>query len=195
MKKRNLILALTIVLVAVAIMAWYTTASKPRENKVTAGVEDIKIHDFTGTDWEGEKSFAPIEDLDPGDSFKCYDKMVYIENIGSKEVLVRVKLNPLFTGVKFPTKADYDLVRYPLLNNGWVLHTDGYYYYPKVLTPTGISPTGMTPFLINKICFDGEKMNNDYKGAGFTLTVEAESIEASNGAPTDKGWLFDPLYQ
>lgn len=36
-------------------------------------------------------------------------------------------------------------------------------------------------------------MDNQYQGKKFTITVKADAIQATNGAPTAEGWLFDPL--
>ena len=47
-------------------------------------------------------------------------------------------------------------------------------------------------FFIDKVKFKGAEMDNDYQGAGFTLTVEAEAIQATNGAINDQ-WGVDPI--
>lgn len=41
------------------------------------------------------------------------------------------------------------------------------------------------------ICFDGRGMGNEYQGAPFTITINAEAIQVTNGAALDE-WEVDP---
>ena len=188
MKKRNLVLGSIVVLVALLIvggtMAWFTAEADPVTNTFTAGTVEIVLHDDFPTDG--------IENVNPGDK---YDKIVYVENTGSKAIYVRVKLTPAWTKGEssLPLQVgSVDMATFPLLNNGWVLHTDGWYYYTEPLAGAVVDvANAVTTHLIEKVKFAGAAMTNDYQGATFTLKVEAEAIQASNGAALDQ-WGVDP---
>lgn len=124
-------------------------------------------------------AYCEATNVNPGD---CYNKIVFVENEGTKRMFVRVKLTPEFPNM---VNGDLNLVDFPILN-GWVLHTDGYYYYPHEL-----APGADTPNLIKKVCFDGPGMGNEYQGQKFTLTVESEAIQVTNGAALAE-WGVNP---
>ena len=196
MNKKNLLIGSALVLAALLVvggtMAWFTAAVGPVTNRFTAGTVEIKLHDVGGYDDDkNEVPFTPngIPNVNPGDE---YLKIVYVENTGSKAVYVRVYLTPAWTdpeGASLPLKAgdpSVPMATFPLLDNGWFLHTDGYYYYKDP-----VAPGASTAYLIDGVEFAGAAMTNDYQGATFTLKVEAEAIQASNGAALDQ-WEVDP---
>ncbi len=85
MKKKLILLttfALVALLVAGGTMAWFTANDKAT-NFFKVGTVKIKVID------EFEESDA--QNVNPG---QCIDKKVKIKNIGSKDVYVRVRLNP-----------------------------------------------------------------------------------------------------
>lgn len=174
MKKRNIMLGsavlLAVLLVVGGTMAWFTATAEPVVNSFKAGTVAIKINDTFNTEL--------AQNVNPGDK---YDKVVSVTNEGSKRAYIRVKLTPLFSG-----QQDTSVVTYPTLAN-WVLHTDGWYYYKNI-----VLPQADTSNLIEKVLFAGAAMGNGYQGATFTLTVEAEAIQATNGAINDQ-WGVDPV--
>ena len=174
MKKRNIILlssiALAVLLIAGGTLAWFTSEADPITNLFTAGTVEIELID----EFEAEEA----TNVNPGDT---YDKVVRVDNEGTKAIFVRVKLTP-----EFEDGLSVDVVDFPILN-GWILHTDGWYYYPAV-----IEAGDSTPNIIEEVIFAGAGMGNDYQGKAFTLEVEAEGIQASNGAALDL-WGIDPL--
>lgn len=173
MKKRSIMLGsavfLAVLLVVGGTMAWFTATADPVVNSFTAGTVDIEINDTFNTEL--------AQNVNPGD---VYSKEVSVTNTGSKRAYIRVNLTPLFSG-----QQDISVVTYPILTD-WVLHTDGYYYY-KNIVEAGASTTN----IINEVLFAGAAMNNTYQGATFTLTVNAEAIQATNGAISDQ-WLVTP---
>jgi predicted ribosomally synthesized peptide with SipW-like signal peptide len=184
MKKRNLMLGsaimLAVLLVAGGTLAWFTDTVDPVINSFTAGTVDIELHDVVYNEQEELVPFEAITNVNPGDT---EEKIVYVENVGSKRAFVRVKLTPEFVGME---EADYELVDYPILN-GWILHTDGWYYYPYE-----VAAGASTPNIIEEVIFAGANMGNEYQGVEFTLTVEAEAIQVTNGAALSE-WGVDPL--
>jgi len=190
MKKRNLVLGSIVVLAALLIvggtMAWFTAEADPVTNTFTAGTVEIELHDVQMV--EGAEVDFPtegIENVNPGDE---YEKIVYVENTGSKAVYVRVKLSPEWSGdlpnVVTIADEDYVMADFPILD-GWEYY-EGWYYYTSP-----VAAGESTAHLIEEVIFAGAEMTNDYQGATFTLKVEAEAIQASNGAALDQ-WGVDP---
>lgn len=175
MKKRSLMLGSAVVLAVLLVvggtMAWFTAESDPVTNTFLAGTVEINLVDDFNEEEAGN--------VNPGDS---YDKVVYVQNIGTKAAFIRVQLTPAFDD---PQLAIEGIVEYPILN-GWVEH-DGWYYYPLE-----VDPEGQTLNLIEEVSFAGAEMGNEYQGATFTLTVVAEAIQVTNGAAEDL-WGVDPL--
>ena len=68
-----------------------------------------------------------------------------------------------------------------------LFRSDGWYYFPFI-----VQPGDVTDNLIEFVEFAGQAMGNEYQGATFTLTVEAEAIQVTNGAALDE-WGVDPL--
>ena len=194
MNRKNLLIGSALVLAALLVvggtMAWFTAAAEPVTNTFIAGTVEIELHDEDG---QGAV-FSPngITNVNPGDE---YGKVVYVENTGSKAVYVRVKLSPAWTKRTAPLPLQVegvDMATFPIVGTDWVLHTDGYYYYKNPLAGAAAGePNPVTTHLIEKVKFAGAAMTNDYQGATFTLKVEAEAIQASNGAALDQ-WEVDP---
>lgn len=190
MKKRNMMLVsvaiLSVLLVVGGTMAWFTATSPEVVNTFNAGTLKIQLNDKT-KGLEGALVDFPVNgfvNVNPGDK---YDKIVSVTNTGSKRAFIRVKLTPEFTG-EFDEgfTPDLNLVTYPILN-GWILHADGWYYYPQEVVANAT-----TLNLIEEVKFAGAGMGNEYQGATFTLKVKAEAIQVTNGAALAE-WGVDPL--
>ena len=199
MNRKNLLIGSALVLAALLVvggtMAWFTAGAGPVTNTFTAGTVEIKLHDVGGYDPEQNEVQFPgngISNVNPGDE---YLKIVYVENTGSKAIYVRVKLTPEWTkgtGSLPLQVGGVDMATFPIVGTDWVLHTDGYYYYKNPLAGGAAGESNaVTTHLIEKVIFAGAAMTNDYQGATFTLKVEAEAIQASNGAALDQ-WGVDP---
>ncbi len=181
MKKRNLVLGSVVVLAALLVvggtMAWFTAESDPVENKFTAGKVEIELHDDFPEDG--------ISNVNPGDE---HSKVVYVENTGTIPIYVRVELTPEWKDAEGQdlglTVSGADMATFPILE-GWELH-EGWYYYTSP-----VAAGASTSNLIEEVIFAGAAMTNDYQGATFTLKVEAEAIQATNGA-ADGEWGINP---
>ena len=172
MKKRTLMIGSVILLVVLLIgggtFAWFTYTTKPVVNNFQAGT--LKYSVFECFDESKAKN------VNPGD---CFDKWVWFKNTGTKKMFIRVKVTPEFEGglpvdgvVKFNIPSPWKF-------------KDGYFYYPYAILP------GYCVQLLDKVCFDGPNMTNEYQGKKFTLTIMSEAIQSTNGAPTAL-WGFDP---
>ena len=197
MNKKNLLIGSALVLAALLVvggtMAWFTAAADPVTNTFKAGTVEIELHDVQMGDNEEETTFptAGISNVNPGDE---YDKIVYVENTGSKAIYVRVKLTPAWTKGEgsLPLQVEeVDMATFPIVGTDWVLHTDGWYYYTEPLAGAVVDvANAVTTHLIEKVKFAGAAMTNDYQGATFTLKVEAEAVQASHEAYKDE-WGSD----
>ncbi|OLS02179.1 TasA family protein [Tissierella creatinophila] len=178
MKNKKIMLGsaimLAVLLVAGGTMAWFTAQSDPVSNNFKAGTLKIELTDIFVA--------ADAQNVNPGDQF---NKEVSIKNTGTKRAMVRIKKD-----FKFDGNQNIGVVNYALGEN-WILNNDGYYYYTKVLQPN--ESTTML-FKDKKIKFDGAAMDNSYQGAKLNITIKAEAIQATNNAPTESGWKYDPLY-
>jgi predicted ribosomally synthesized peptide with SipW-like signal peptide len=175
MRKKIAIIMTTILVGLLAIggtMAWFTAESKEVTNTFKAGTVDIKLVDI----FNGRRA----QNVNPGD---CYYKKVYVKNTGTKNAYIRVKLNAEFN----PELPVEGVVTY--LVDGW--ETDwvkigDWYYYKHIVTTRD-----KTNYLIDGVRFEGKKMDNEYQGATFTITVKAEAIQASHDAIKEE-WGIDP---
>lgn len=64
------------------------------------------------------------------------------------------------------------------------LKGDGYYYYNQKLAPNSTE----TSNLLKSVTFISDENDNYYKNLTFDVKLEAESVQASNGAAGDLGW-------
>jgi len=170
MNKKNLLIGSALVLAALLVvggtMAWFTAAAEPVTNTFTAGTVNIKLHDVQMDN--GEELLFPengIGNVNPGDE---YEKIVYVENTGTKAVYVRVKLTPAWTKGEssLPLQVGgVNMATFPIVDDRWVPDGDWYYFKDP------LAPGHSTGYLINKVEFAGVAMTNDYQGATFTLTV------------------------
>jgi predicted ribosomally synthesized peptide with SipW-like signal peptide len=183
MKKRNLMLGsailLVVLLVAGGTFAWFTATTEEVTNSFTAGTLDIELID----------EFEGALNVNPGD---CYEKIVYVNNLGTKRAFVRIAKDMVFDN----PQLDLGVVTYEL-GEGWVEH-DGYFYYTEELAAKDGNTIDRTTdlFAMNEnetqICFLGAEMGNDYQGAKLDINIKAEAIQVTNGAAADE-WGIDPL--
>lgn len=188
MKKRSIMISsallLAVLLVVGGTMAWFTATSEAVENKFTAGTVAIEL-------WENGSASTGMTkgNVNPGD---CFDKVVTVKNTGSKKAMVRVHESTVINGFTPSTEGqtpNIDIVDFTVNENWEYDASTQHFYYKNVLEPDCMTE----PILDSQICFDGATMGNEYQGATFTITLEADAIQASNGAPTAEGWKFDPL--
>lgn len=191
MKKRSMFLmsfALLLLLVVGGTMAWFTAESGEVVNTFKAGTVEIELHD----DFSQEEG-KDVLNVNPGDA---YDKIVYVENTGTKRAYIRVQLTPEWTlveGKNFPEELTSSTLTPAILSelgDNWIQIGD-WYYYKEILNPVAEGDKDATSNLITEVKFDGPSMTSEYQGATFKLKVKAEAIQASNDAIKDE-WKIDP---
>lgn len=132
MKKKILSICLVAVIAVMAIAGAslaYFTAEDSAENVFTVGTVAI---DLTEPNWETTGK-VEAEDVYPGEPLA---KDPTVTNTGKNPCFVRISVSNLdqfaekFDGAMITYRTDY--VENALGEN-WVLHTDGYFYYTKVL--------------------------------------------------------------
>lgn len=174
MKKRKWMLGSTLILVLLLVvggtLAWFTATADPVVNEFTAGTVDLELIDI----------FDGAPNVNPGD---CYSKVIYVKNTGTKRAYIRIKADAVFDGGQSTDVLRYGITKPtnwgPInLLPGWT-EKDGYFYYNRMVHPGHYTQ----PLLkCNRICFDGPSMDNTYQGAKLDITINAEAIQATNGA-------------
>lgn len=180
MKKRRMILmtsmVLAVLLIAGGTFAWFTAKAEDVENDFKAGTVELDLKECFYD--------CGADNVNPGD---CFYKHVYIKNTGTKKARFRIKLDNQFEdGLPTDGVVKYDLYKGLLNYRYWKDGGDGYIYYRNTLRPGQYT---RPLFKNDKICFDGEAMNDDYQGKKFTMTIGAEAIQSSNGAPEEEWGL------
>ena len=206
MKKRNMVvmsmMLFVVLLIGGGTFAWFTAQAEPIVNEFQAGTMEIVLHE----------EFEPVVNLNPGD---CYQKVIYVENTGSKSAYIRILADAVWTprlgvpaselsddvigyGINGPY-WDWEWDWYPFYGHyefvdGWEFkEDDGYFYYTKVVPEGGYT----APLLsCNRICFNGPMMGNEYQGAQLDIIINAEAIQGTHNAVTEVwGVSFDPDMQ
>lgn len=80
------------------------------------------------------------------------------------------------------------------LGPGWVLGTDGYWYYTQSIpgTYSGATETMRRLIFSARVCLDGPSTGNIYQGQIFNLAAEFEAVQSSNSA-IDTVWPDNPF--
>lgn len=172
MKKKLTLVVTCIVLVAAMVIGGtlaYFTDTKSAENTFTVGNVEI---DLTEPKWTSTgKEDAP--EVYPGESLA---KDPTVENTGANPCFVRIKVENLDQfgdkgNITYRTAYVTDA-----LGANWVKHTDGYFYYSKVLNVNEktsalfdqvVMPTGLT----------GNETAKD-------IVVTAEAVQAQGAKPS-----------
>ena len=174
-KRKILLLASALVMVAVlgigGTLAYFT--DKDEEiNTFTVGNVDI---DLTEPGWDPELGGTGEEeakDVYPGEPLA---KDPTIENIGKNPCFVRISVSNLDQFVAEYGENAMIGLRYQYVDgyntNDWVLHTDGYYYYTKVLA----AGADTTP-VFDSIVIPTALTNGD--GTEFHIDVQAYAVQA-----------------
>lgn len=174
MKKKILALCLVLALAVTAIggaTLAYFTDTDDATNEFTVGNVEI---DLTEPKWD-EQGSKDAPEVYPGEPLA---KDPTVENIGKNPCFVRVSVSNLNQFVEkygedamITLRTDYEDGK---LGDGWVKHTDGYYYYTKPLVVKGTEGEAWNAGLVSKTdaLFDQIVMPTQ-----LTNNAEAEAIE------------------
>lgn len=175
--KRRITIAFILIAVAAVFstgtLAYFTAENKTR-NAVTSGKVDFTIHEKTS---EGKDFPSEGVRVMPGDTVS---KIVTVENTGNAPMYLRVKLTK---GVNDESLSAQDCLNIDINEKDWTLK-DGYYYYNRAV---GVGQT--TEALFTEVNFDGESMDNAYRGKVFDLDIDASAVQTANNGET----VFDAV--
>lgn len=178
-KRKILLLAALLAIVAILGVGGtlaYFTAEDAATNTFTVG--NVKI-DLTEPNWDASGS-ADAPEVYPGEALK---KDPTVTNTGANPCFVRVEVTGLDC-LKGDGDGDDMLIHVrtnyvvDALGEGWVLHTDGYYYYIKVL---GTSDTDkVTTPVFDSIVIPTaltNDMGTEHTG-NYDINVKAYAVQA-----------------
>lgn len=176
MKKK--ILALTIVVICLSIMAYGTLAYFSFEgtatNTIVAGHLKVELVELSERDGQ-QVPFEDVVGVMPGTDVS---KIVMVRNIGEYDAWVRISVATaieLAEGVQ--GDADVSLVSLDINTQDWTLQ-DGYYYYNKILEGGEV-----TSSLFTKVSFAAE-MGNMYQGSKTVIDIGAQAVQVANNGAT-----------
>lgn len=166
-KRKILALALTLCMAAILIVGGtlaYFTDTERKDNVFTVGNVDITL---TEPNWDGSGSVDAPEAY-PGEALA---KDPTVTNDGKNPCFVRIKVEGwevLGANNKITYRTDYVDNQ---LGANWVLHTDGCFYYNKVL-----AAGATTDALFDQIVIP-TSVTNGFNG-NYDLVVTAEAVQA-----------------
>lgn len=175
MKKKLLVAALAVILVVTAIAGAslaYLTDKDSETNVFTVGNVDI---DLTEPNWDATGE-AEAVDVYPGEPLA---KDPTVENVGKNPCFVRISVSALdqfaekYNGAMITYRTDYVD---GALGENWVLHTDGYFYYTKVLA---VGET--TDALFDQIVIPFDLTNSE---TTTDIVVNAYAVQAQGARPS-----------
>lgn len=176
MKKKILAITLCVAMLAIMLVSGtlaYFTDNDAKTNTFTVGNVDIKL---TEPKWK-ETGEAEAENAYPGEALA---KDPTVTNNGNNPCFVRIQITGLDQFVqKFGADAmikyrtDYVLDQ---LSADWTLHTDGYFYYNKVL-----AAGATTDALFDQIVMPVQLTNN---AEATGIVVTAYAVQAQGARPS-----------
>lgn len=180
-KRAALIAAIVccIAMVAAGSLAYFN-AQETAKNVITTGALKMALHDET-TDG---KPF-PEDGISGVVPATTVDKKVYVENVGSVDMYVRIALDKVITPAKgSQAELDFSNITLDIDSSKWT-EKDGYYYYNRAL-----KPGEKTEPLFTKVSF-GAELGNDYMDAKVVIDVDAQAVQSKNNTDSAldaKGW-------
>ena len=181
-KRKILLLAAALVMVAVLGIGGtlaYFTDDEHAKNTFTVGNVDI---DLDEPKWE-ETGKVEAEDVYPGEALA---KDPTITNVGANPCFVRVAvsgwdalINAGLSDCNIYYRTDYVDGK---LGDNWVLHTDGYFYYTKILAKDEV-----TDALFDQIVMPTDLVNEDIEldpQPVYNLDVYAYAVQAQGAKPS-----------
>lgn len=184
MKKKTMLIAALVICLAIAAtgtLAYYTAEGKAH-NVITSGGVNIEVVEKT-TGEDGTLVDFPkdgIKGVMPGSSVT---KIVRIDNKGSSEAWVRVKVDSKIVGADGKELSlvigenERPVIKYTVLE-GWIKGDDGYWYYNKP-----VAPGGQTAELFKSVDFDSA-MGNEYQNCTANIVISAQAVQTANNGET-----------
>lgn len=175
MKKKIFAIAFAAILAVTAITGAslaYLTDEEEATNVFTVGNVDIEL---TEPNWEATGK-AEAEDVYPGEPLA---KDPTVENVGKNPCFVRISVSALdqfaedYNGAMITYRTDYVE---GALGDDWALHTDGYFYYTKVLAVDEKTDALFDQIVIPFALENSEKTED--------IIVTAQAVQAQGARPS-----------
>jgi len=196
--KGKLLLSMMVVVLSVALIAggtgaWFTAETEAPTADFTAGTVQIEV--TPDEEFQKMPEGKYFDNVAPGD---CARVNYIVENIGSLDAMVRVKLYLAWLdGDEVDGTLDTRAVRIAPKTPGWVMvdppvadDGDIWLYYVDPLKGNydpdpedEAAVTGDSVGLTLVLGFDGESIDDNYQGKTFRIMAEFNAIQAANGAP------------
>lgn len=164
-------------------LAWFTDTDTVTNNFATQGEgtesnNGIKIHE----EFDSELAQKALPETK-------VNKDVKVENKASYPQLIRVNFEKNWENGEGLDIKNIELGFQNVTKTGeankWIEGTDGYYYFNGVVQPKGFTENLLDYVKLSK------NIDNNYKNKKYDVVVNAESIQASNGAVSD-AWKEAP---
>ena len=178
MKKKSIITMVAAIALVGAIGVGstlaYFTDNDAASNVVTMGHVDITLTEESEGEHKGEEIKGGLEfsNIVPGDVLSKEPVITVADDSENCYLRAKVVVEGLDTTHVADLFADSNIN----IQNGWVLNSDGYYYYQSVVeagTPVSLFTTVTIPTAWGNEAADEE----------FTIAITAEAIQADNFTP------------
>lgn len=160
---------LSLGLIAGGTLAWFTGEAK---TDATFKAGTVKIGILQNEQDVNNKSLELIKNWNPGDS---NDFDYVIPNLGTKRAYVRVEITDMHWDNAELANSNVDFVA----DSNWIKAThDGhtYYYYKNIVAPDAEANLRLN------VKLHGPNTGNEYQGKTYSVKINANAIQASNGA-------------
>lgn len=177
MKKKILVCAVLVICLSVAAYGTtaYLTYVETATNVITAGNIRIALNEWSHPEGGDRVPFEDVFDVMPGEAVS---KIVEIENVGSSDAWIRIKLDKSLNLAEGVTgEVDLDLISYDIDTENWT-EKDGYYYYNHILAPGETTAPLFTQVLFSK------DMSNLYQNSQALIKVTAQATQVSHNGQT-----------
>ena len=192
------ILAIAVILVFAALLAWgtvaYFTAEDQAVNVLTIGSVDTEIEEYDQTGHKIDSDYEPesFKNIEPGQRII---KQVVIDNRGENKAWIRAKILETITSSDGQTLNESVLTynvndlndsRPQTAEGDWVQRGD-YYYFDTPVEP------GEKVVLFDVVTFDGPGMGNAYQGCTTKIQVIAQAVQYEGNTDCDSAsWPAEP---
>lgn len=175
MKKTIIVLAVVACLAVMSVVGAtlaYLTATDSAKNTFTVGNVEI---DLTEPNWDATGK-VEAEDVYPGEPLA---KDPTVQNTGANPCFVRISVSGLnqfaekYNGAMITYRTDYVE---GALGDDWALHTDGYFYYTKVLE-AGATTDALFDQIVIPFALENEEETKD-------IDVIAQAVQAQGARPS-----------
>lgn len=186
MRKKAIVISALTAAIALTFLTTlaYFTATDEAENKITLGGVDIEIEEWIK---EGDKYVSWPENGVTAMPNTEIVKYITVKNTGDHPAWVRLHWTGTLQDQEGSELEGWeDLVEIspaPVITDNWSAGEDSYWLYHDYLQSGDETSKLELPIQFSA------GLGNDYQGAVYTLTVEAQAVQSENNAgPGIEGW-------